>query len=465
VTFVLTDRQQQAQAILAGQAQHILLFGGSRSGKTFLTMRALMIRALAHKSRHAVLRFRFNHVVTSIVHDTLPKLMDLCWPDVAPLCKLDKSLWFYQLPNGSEIWFGGLDEKERTEKILGQEYATVFLNECSQIPYSSRNMAMTRLAQNTPLRLKAYYDCNPPGKSHWTHKLFLEKIDPERKTALPSPEDFAAYGLNPRDNTKNLPPSYFKTLEALPERQRKRFLLGEFASETESALWTPELLDNGRILDRNPPEMQRIIIAVDPSGCSGPEDERSDEVGIVVVGLGTDQKGYVLEDLSGRHGPREWGALVAKAFDRWSADAVVGEINYGGAMVGEVIQTARPGTPYRTVHAAAGRGKIVRAEPVAFLFEQAKVALVGYFPELEDQLCGMTTAGYIGGRSPDRADAMVWGLMSIFPSLARGERTGFENLPKSAVLGHSQVKRTSGYGINGQRPSRANVGHSSGKRF
>jgi predicted phage terminase large subunit-like protein len=463
VTFALTDRQASAQKLMSSEATHVMLYGGSRSGKTFINVRALIVRALAYKSRHAVLRYRFNHIKASIIYDTLPKVMDLCWPEVAEKSHLDKSDWFYTLPNGSEIWFGGLDDKERTEKILGQEYATVFLNECSQISLSARNMAMTRLAQNTPLRLKAYYDCNPPGRSHWTYKLFVEKVDADRRSPLAHPEDFAAMVMNPRDNVANLPAAYFKTLEALPERQRKRFLLGEFASESESALWTPELLDNRRVIDHNPPEMQRIIIAVDPSGCAGPEDERSDEVGIVVVGLGKDQRGYVLEDLSGRHGPREWGNIVAAAYDRHDADAVVAEANFGGAMVAEIIRASRPHTPFREVHAS--RGKVVRAEPVAMLFEQAKVSMVGFFPELEDQLCGMTTAGYIGDRSPDRADAMVWGLAELFPTLARAERKPETDLPRQANLGHAHAKRSAGYGNGSTRQARANVGHGSAKRY
>lgn len=158
VDFSLTKRQQEQVQLAGSEATHIMAYGGSRSGKTFGFVRAMILRALAHKSRHAILRYRFNHLKGSIIADTLPKVMELCFPGVADKCHMDKTDWFYRLPNGSEIWFGGLDDKERTEKILGQEFATIYLNECSQIPYASRNMAMTRLAQNTPLRLKAYCD-------------------------------------------------------------------------------------------------------------------------------------------------------------------------------------------------------------------------------------------------------------------------------------------------------------------
>src|ERR1700689_2506866 len=144
--FHLTAKQEQAQEVLNGPAQHILLGGGSRSGKTLLIVRKIIQRALkAPGSRHGILRFRFGHVKQSIVHDTFPKVMNLCFPQVK--YEVNRSDWFATLPGGSEVWFGGLDDKERTEKILGTEFSSLFLNECSQIPYASRNMALTRLAQ------------------------------------------------------------------------------------------------------------------------------------------------------------------------------------------------------------------------------------------------------------------------------------------------------------------------------
>lgn len=444
----LTDKQQKANELLGSIATHCMLYGGSRSGKTFTLVRALMTRALAHRSRHAMLRYRFNHIKASIIYDTLPKVMDLCFPGVAANCHLDKTDWYYTLPNGSEVWFGGLDDKERTEKILGQEYATVYLNECSQIPWASRNMAITRLAQNTPLRLKAYYDCNPPGMAHWTYRLFMEKRDPDRRTPVANPDNFAALVMNPKDNEANLPSSYIQELSAMSEAMRRRFLLGQFADVSESALWTIELLDQQRIVDGKVPDMVRIVVAVDPSGASGEEDTRSDEIGIVVCGLGKDGRGYILEDLSGRMAPAAWGGAAVSAFDRWEADAIVAEENFGGAMVQEVIRGAAtsPGrkvggqVAYRPVKAS--RGKIARAEPIAALFEQQKVSLVGTFEDLEDQLCAMTTAGYMGSKSPDRADAAIWGLASLFPAMTK-RNDGLLHAGRNPTvhLGHASMKR------------------------
>lgn len=443
MTFALTRKQEAQLTLIASDATHIMAYGGSRSGKTFGFVRAVIIRALAHKSRHAILRYRFNHIKASVILDTLPKVMDLCFPGVDANCKLDKTDWYLSLPNGSEIWFGGLDDKERTEKILGQEYATLYLNECSQIPYASRNMAITRLAQKTPLRLKAYYDCNPPGMAHWTYKLFVEKKDPDRRTALANPTNYAAITMNPKDNEANLPASYLEELQGMSEAMRRRFWLGQFADMSDSALWTLELLDQQRVVDGKIPEMARIVVAVDPSGVAGEEDKRSDEVGIVVCGLGRDGRGYILEDLSGRMAPALWGDAAVSAYQRHEADAIVAEENFGGAMVAEIVRSAgaRQGisVSYRAVKAS--RGKVVRAEPIAALFEQQKVSLVGLFPELEDQLCAMTTAGYVGSRSPDRADAMIWGLASLFPAMTKPEPGIGGHRGPVVNIGYSNMKK------------------------
>lgn len=411
-SFSLTQKQREANTLLASDATDILLEGGSRSGKTFLIVRAICTRAIKEpESRHGIFRLRFNHIKSSIIYDTLPKVMDLCYPDIRPHCKLDKSDWFYHLPNGSEIWFGGLDDKERTEKILGQEYATLFFNEVSQVPYSSIEMALTRLAQNTGLKLKAYYDANPPTTAHWTYLLFHKLIDPVTKQPLASPENYARLLMNPRDNIINLSEAYIKRLEGLSPQKRRRFLEGQYSDATEGALWDVVIIEKRRTFDQV--DMQRVVIAVDPSGCSGEEDSRSDEIGIVVVGLGVDGKVYILEDLSGKYGPKGWAQIACTAYYRHKADRLVAEVNYGGEMVKSTIKAYDDNVPVTKI--TATRGKVVRAEPVSVLTLEDKVRFAGNFPELEDQLCAMTTNGYIGDKSPDRLDAMVWGVSYLFP--------------------------------------------------
>jgi phage terminase large subunit-like protein len=423
--------------MMGGDETNALLFGGSRSGKTFLILRSIAIRALASPgSRHAILRFRFNAVKVSVIHDTFPKMMSLCYPGVK--YELNKSDWFVTLPNGSEIWFGGLDDKERTEKILGQEYATIFLNECSQISYAARNIALTRLAQvctykigktEKMLRLKMFYDCNPPSQAHWTYQLFKKGVDPDTKEKIDT-EDYASINVNPLHNQANLPEKYIKTLESLPARLKLRFLDGIFGDITEGALWTLEGIESYRKIN-DIPDMQRIVIAVDPSGSGDTDNAQNDAIGINVCGLGVDGIGYLLEDLTVKAGPATWGNVATTAYDRWNADAVVAEKNFGGAMVEHVIQTSRRNTPYKAV--TASRGKVVRAEPVAALAEDGRIRHAGKFPELEDELISFTTTGYMGDRSPNRADAYVWGFTELFGGIIQGKQEELEPIGSTSL--------------------------------
>jgi len=426
--FKLTPRQLEAQDVFASSAQHILLVGGSRSGKTFLIVRNLVLRALkAPNSRHAMFRYRFNSIKSSVVLDTFPKVMREAFAGVA--YKIDKTDWFVTFPNGSQLWFGGLDDKDRTEKILGMEFATIALNECSQIPYASRNMALTRLAQQvdqviegmpvTALRPRMYYDENPPSKAHWTYRLFVQKIDPDTREPLRNADDYSYFYMNPHDNRENISEDYLETLANLPPRLRQRFLDGKFGDDVPGALFADETIETWRVMDGVVPDMVRIVVAVDPSGSGDADNADNDAIGIVVAGLGTDGNAYVLEDCTVKAGPSTWGAVATSAFERHSADVIVGEVNYGGAMVGHVIQTARPRTPF--VKVTATRGKVVRAEPFSALYEQGKVRHAGRFSELEEELTSFTTHGYVGGDSPNRADALIWALAALFPAIVKAQ--------------------------------------------
>lgn len=424
--------------MLAGPATHVMLYGGSRSGKTFLLVRNVVMRALkAPKSRHAVLRFRFNAVKSSVVMDTFPKVLEIAFPGVK--VNLSKTDWFAEFDNGSQIWFGGLDDKERTEKILGMEFVTIYLNEASQIPWGSRNVALTRLAQKVnqelegrdpvPMRPRMYYDCNPPPKNHWTYSVFHDKRDPESKTPLPNALDFAWCQINPASNRENLSADYLHTLASMSPRMRKRFEQGEFADATPNQLFTDESIDLWRSSEA--PELVRVVVAVDPSGAGDTDNADQDAIGIVVAGLGIDGNAYVLEDCTVKAGPATWGRVATSAFDRHEADCVVAEMNYGGAMVEQTISVARPRTPFKRV--TASRGKHVRAEPFSALYEAGKVRHVGRFCDLEDELCAFSTTGYTGSGSPNRADALIWALAELFPGMTRvrKERQELKTLAES----------------------------------
>lgn len=416
---LLTDKQREALALLASQQRHTALVGGARSGKTVLIIRAIVIRALrATKSRHAVLRFNQNAVWPSIGMDTFPFVMEKFFPRVKWMPhRKDGYFW---LPNGSEIWLGGLGDKVDADKILGREYATIFLNECSQIPYSSVVIALSRLAQNIPgLSQRAYYDLNPVGKGHWTNALFGEKKDPVTRKLLSNPESYERLFMNPEDNRANLTPEYIQSLDNMPAKQRERFYLGRYIDETENALWTYDLIERGRLDPAQPlPDMQRIVVAVDPSGAKSQLDTKRDQIGIIVAGLGVDGHGYVLEDLTRWDSPKGWARVAIAAYFKWKADCIVAEINYGGAMVHAVITAENEQVPYKEV--TASRGKVVRAEPVSALYgdplnvlKAIRVHHVGRFVELEDEMGDFTDLGYIGEKSPNRADALVWAISEL----------------------------------------------------
>lgn len=426
--FDKTAKQREAIALLLSDAQNILLYGGSRSGKTMLLLYAMVIRAMHEKSRHLVLRLHFNHAKTSIWMDTLPAVIDLAMPGY-PLLNWNKTDYVLEFKkNGSEIWIGGLDDKERTEKVLGTQYSTLFFNECSQLSFASVETAMTRLAENSGLALKAYFDENPPRMKHWTHQLFIDKKSPVDGGPLPNPEDYVSLLMNPDDNRENLPAGYIENvLGRLSKRQRDRFLLGLWGSDTEGALWRQEW-----ILRRAIPEAQgRIVIGVDPATT---RTATSDETGIIVAARVGDWL-LVLEDLSGKYTDHEWGYMVCDAYRRWGADTVVGEVNNGGDLVGSNIRLHNRLIHYHDVHAS--RGKWKRAGPIAGLYERGLGFHCGEFPELEDQMTGWVPPkqGETDRESPDRMDALVWAATELF----------IEEIREEAIITHDDYQDISRY--------------------
>lgn len=422
---LLTDKQRVVLDLLTGGQRHTCVVGGSRSGKTTLICRLIIIRALKAKSRHAILRFRGNAVWPSIGMDTFPKVMRTFFPGVN--YRENKALHYFEFENGSQIWLGGLDDKERTEKILGNEYSTIFFNECSQIPYSSILVALSRLAEVVEgLEQRAYYDLNPSSTRHWTNLQFGDMVDPVSLRPM-TPETRVHYArafMNPKDNTDNLTPEYLQSLDNMPERHKKRFRDGIYVDEADNALWKLAVLEANKRNSTEVPRLVRIVVAVDPSGAKNDYDTTHDAIGIVVAGLGDDGHVYVLADLTMLGGPDEWARCAISAYDRYRANEVIAEINYGGAMVEFTLRAVNQAIPFKAV--TATRGKSVRADPVAALYDQGKVhhvmkaapaSLYGMaedgWARLEEEQQSFTTLGYVGAASPNRADALVWAVTDL----------------------------------------------------
>lgn len=212
------------------------------------------------------------------------------------------------------------------------------------------------------------------------------------------------------DNRANLAEAFVKQIIAKYEGTRlgRQELNAEVLDDLPGALWTRDMIDAKRI--RDAPPMSRVVVAIDPSGTGGEADD-GDSIGIVAAGKGVDGRGYVLADRTCKLSPDGWGRRAVHAYREFGADRIVAERNFGGAMVEHVIRTVDKNVAYKEV--TASRGKVMRAEPVAALYEQGRVSHVGSFPEMEDQMCMIASDGYIGEGSPDRADALVWALTEL----------------------------------------------------
>ena len=213
------------------------------------------------------------------------------------------------------------------------------------------------------------------------------------------------------DNVANLAASFVEriTNRYAGTRLGRQELEAEILGDLPGALWSMASIDAYRV--PTAPQMGRIVVAVDPAVTA---TEESDEHGIIVAGV-SDQRGFVLEDASMQGTPAEWARRAVSLYRSWGADGIVIEVNQGGDMVAHTIRTVDP--MVNIIEVRASRGKHVRAEPIAALYEQGKVCHVGSYPELENQMTQMTQHGYQGDGSPDRLDALVWAFSDLFPGM------------------------------------------------
>ena len=240
-------------------------------------------------------------------------------------------------------------------------------------------------------------------------------------TTTPKPNKLIK-GLMARDDVHITTGSTFENRENLAESalamMEERYqgtalgrqeLYAEIVDDVEGALWNVAMIDEQRLPKDTDKELTQIIVAIDPAVTS---HDGSDETGIIVVGKDAQNHFYVLEDLSGRHSADKWCRIAIKAYYEWDADRIVAEVNNGGDLVERLLRNVESNIPYRSVRAT--RGKLTRAEPISALYEQKRVHHIGYYEELEAQMCSYT--GLSSQGSPDRLDALVWGLFELSKS-------------------------------------------------
>ncbi|QCB39194.1 hypothetical protein E5554_15990 [Sphingobium sp. PAMC28499] len=428
-TFTPNPKQQKLLNLAwhDRQVENLLAYGPSRSGKSAILTTLTVNRALAFPgTKHAIFRRTLRSCHSQLFQGTFREIMGMIYPGYLDsqnvTVKADGNVEFH---NGSKLVFEGLDPT-RIDKVLGAQYATAWVNECNEIDdYEIIQQLASRMADTAPMvggdgkvvldpegnpvmcRPLMLFDCNPDLKSDWEHQCFVEKKHPT-SGKLFKDESLGKWRrvfMPAHENSGNIAAGY---LDSLAERydgspnMESRFLLGQWRDDNPNALFRKSMFKYKEVAKDF---LVRIIVAVDPAGTSG---NGSDWTGIVVVGLGWDNNAYVLEDSSVQGTPETWAKHVALMYDKWDADMVVAEKNYGGEMVEHTIRTARRNIPVKMV--TATRGKIIRAEPVQMLYLKQQVFHTDSFKELEAQMCDYKPETK---KSPDRMDALVWGLTEL----------------------------------------------------
>ena len=312
-------------------------------------------------------------------------------------------------PNGA---VASVHSAEDPEGLRGPQFDAAWADEFCAWAYPEATLANLRLA----LRL-------PPGEGR-SPKLVVTTTPKPRQSLrdLLEVPGLVVSRAGTDANAHNLAPEFLSTLERTygGTRLARQELAGEMVENLEDSLWPRELLEDCRV-EAAPEHLDRIVVAVDPPVTSGPD---ADACGLVVVGT-SEGIAYVLKDGS-EHGlsPRQWAEKAAALYEAWMADLIVVEVNQGGDMVKEMLAQVDDTLPVKGVIARRTKGR--RAEPVAMLYEQGRVKHVGGFPELEDEMNRMSREGLEGRASPDRVDALVWGVTKLL--LRRGAKPGMRAL-------------------------------------
>ena len=330
-------------------------------------------------------------------------------------------------PNGAMAWvYNGTEP----DQLRGPQHDAAWVDELAKFQYIQETWDQLQFGLRLGTHPKAIVTTTPQPK-------------PTIKKLLLDEDTFVTRGST-FDNAGNLAKPFLKQIQERygGTRLGRQELEGEILDDIPGALWTRSSIDEARLREA-PADLQRVVVAVDPSTSS---NEGSDETGIVVVGFSRDPdgygRGYILEDASLRGTPEEWARQAVTMYRKWSADRIVAEKNQGGEMVSSVIRSVDRSVPITLVHAS--RGKVIRAEPISALYDQRRIHHVGRFDKLEDQMCTFSVDNIRsnGFGSPDRVDALVWGLTDIFDKITARRRLPSENSTPENTSSHQKFVAT-----------------------
>jgi phage terminase large subunit-like protein len=296
----------------------------------------------------------------------------------------------YILPNGSRI--KGFSA-EKADRLRGPQHHGAWCDELAAWPTPE---AFDQLQFG--LRLGEHPQCIVTTTPRPT-KIIKDLIQDE--------ETFITRGST-YENEANLAASTLVSLRNKYENTRlgRQELFGEILDDNPGALWTRQTIEQARVKPEDVPPLTRVVVGIDPAVTN---TEDSDSTGIVTCGMSSDGQYYVLSDDTLKASPQEWATKAVAAYEKYKADRIVAETNNGGDLVIHLLQQVKAGVPTKKV--TASRGKHVRAEPIAALYEQGRVHHVGYFGALEDQMCEYEPGANMD--SPDRMDALVWALTEL----------------------------------------------------
>ena len=398
MTRKISPQIPRVYALCLQKSRYKALRGGRGSAKSHTFAELAVARAVAQKG----LRMVCVREVQKTLKESAKRLIEdkIAAHNVLDMFKTKESET--GTPGGGVIIYQGMQD-HTAESIKSLEgFDIAWIEEAHTL--SARSLELLRPTIRKP-GSEIWASWNPRNASDPVDAFFCGQEPPEGAISIK-----ANYDANPWFPDE-LEAERLHDRKTNPDRYA-HIWLGEYEPMALGAIWTRQVLHEGRRLDT--PPMKQIVVAVDPAVSS---EYGSNEHGVVVCGLGEDGRGYLLDDLSLKGTPRQWADRAIAALDKWEADCIVVEINQGGDMVKHTLNSARPGVSVREVRAT--RGKHVRAEPISSLYSFGKISHVGTFPELEDQMCKMTAAGYEGEGSPDRCDAMVWGFTELFPSMTK----------------------------------------------
>lgn len=376
------------------------IWGGRGSGKSHFFAESVVERCIMQPSSRIVC----VREVQRSLKDSVKRLIEDKIFALGVGSRFDVKATEIGTPGGGVIVFQGLQDHTAESVKSLEGFHVAWAEEAQSL--STRSMELLRPTIRAP-GSELWFSWNPRSAADPVDEL-LRGITP--------PPDAIVRRVNYSDNPF-FPPELEVEREFDSRTNPSRYghiWMGDYEPVAIGAIWDRLMLHRNRRQDM--PEMARILVSVDPAVSNTPG---SDEHGIVVVGIGSDGRGYVLADYSIRGSPMQWAGRAVAALDEFDADAIVIERNQGGDMCALTLRTVRPRV--RIVEVVATRGKHVRAEPIAALYSLDRISHVGTFPRLEDQMCQITAGGYEGVGSPDRVDAMVWGFTELFPAINRAK--------------------------------------------